>query len=93
VLKVAIVGLGWWGGHLFDVIDSVEELAPVMGVDPTAEGKAFCDKYSLVYGADLDAALSNRNVDAVILATPHGLHKDQTLTALAAGKVVSAKSR
>jgi predicted dehydrogenase len=88
VLSIAIVGLGWWGGHLFDVTNSVEELSPVMGVDPTQEGKAFCEKHGLAYSADLDAALANTEVDGAILATPHSLHKAQALAALSAGKAV-----
>lgn len=37
---------------------------------------------------DLDAMLADDSVDAVYLATPNHLHKQQTLTAIAAGKHV-----
>jgi predicted dehydrogenase len=88
MLKVAIAGLGWWGRHLIDVMKSVEDLRAVMGVDPTAEGRAFCDQNGLQYVDDLQKALADPQIDGVILATPHSLHKPQVLAAVAANKAV-----
>jgi predicted dehydrogenase len=88
MLKIAIVGLGWWGRHLFDVIKEVDELDAVMGVDPTPDGRAFCEGQGIAYADRFDNALADPTIDAVLLATPHSLHEGQVIAAVAAGKQV-----
>ena len=50
--------------------------------------KRFEDDFGGIAYADYDAMLGNADVDAVYVATPHELHMQHTLAALAAGKCV-----
>ena len=50
--------------------------------------KRFEDDFGGIAYADYDAMLGNVDVDAVYVATPHELHMEHTVAALAAGKCV-----
>lgn len=89
-LKVAVIGLGQWGREILDQL----------GKFPQAEIAAICDNYpamlrrssSKAPGAapveDYKAVLANKDIAAVIIATPSHQHKEIALAALAAGKHV-----
>lgn len=89
-LKFGVIGLGAWGREMLDQL----------GRTPEAQIVAVCDHYpaSLKRGgskapdaaqiADYKELLANKDVQAVIVATPTHLHKDIVLAALAAGKHV-----
>ena len=92
--KVAIIGLGAQGR------DILEQLGRLDLKKPHAEVVALCDNYPAMLrraarnapGAalveDYQAVLDNKEVRAVIVATPSYLHKDIAIAALAAGKHV-----
>ena len=88
MIKAAIVGLGWWGRHIVGSLrDSGEiRLARAVDVDPASAG--FAARNDLALTTDLDDALADSGIDAVILATPHSLHEQQIMAAVAAGKHV-----
>ena len=48
----------------------------------------FLDRHGLVPVRTLDAALADKDIDAVVLATPHSQHPDQIVAVAAAGKAV-----
>ena len=89
-LKVGVIGLGPRGREILD------QLAKF----PQAEVAAICDNYlaMLRRGAakapgaaqveDYKAVLANKDVAAVVVATPSHLHREITIAALAAGKHV-----
>ncbi len=87
MISAAIVGLGWWGKKLTQVIAGSPALRIVRGVDPNAAAVADFNPGFPISG-DLDAALADPQVQAVILATPHSLHDSQIEKAVAAGKHV-----
>lgn len=89
-LKVALVGLGWWGRKMVSVLrGAAEEIEIVLAVEPSLESVAdFARRHNLTVVADYAVALRNADVQAVILATPHSLHEDQIAHAVAAGKHV-----
>ena len=94
IVKVAVIGLGPWGREILD------QLARIPLKDTHAEVVAICDNYpamlrrsaSKAPGAtqaeDYKAVLDNKDVQAVIIATPSHLHKDIAIAALKAGKHV-----
>jgi predicted dehydrogenase len=88
VLKTAVVGLGWWGKKIVRDLQGSAHLDVVVGIDPTAEGRAFAEQAGLTSGADLDDALADERVEAVVLCTPHKLHADQIVAAAEAGRHV-----
>ena len=85
----AIVGLGWWGKKMTTLVNAGgAEMHFVRGVDPNPEARAFADDMGLHFSSDLADALSDPDVEAVVLATPHSLHQSQIAQAVAAGKHV-----
>jgi UDP-2-acetamido-3-amino-2,3-dideoxy-glucuronate N-acetyltransferase len=85
-IKVAVVGVGYWGKNLvrnFYQLGALEALCDVEGSAAAAckyqyEGVKFCSEFSEV--------LANPCVDAVVLATPAVTHYEMAKAALKAGK-------
>jgi predicted dehydrogenase len=75
VIQAAMVGLGRWGKSLMDAAAKSERIRFTRTADP-------------VDGTSLEEVLRDRSVQAVVLATPHSLHREQALAAAAAGKHV-----
>jgi predicted dehydrogenase len=90
VINAAIIGLGWWGkNHLAAAQGRSAKLRFVHGVSkeidaalPLAEANGF------TLSDDLEHALADPRVEAVVLATPHSLHTDQIVRVAGAGKPV-----
>lgn len=53
-----------------------------------AAAETFAKEQNLTVFPSIDAMLASDEIDAVIIATPNGLHADQTIQALQAGKHV-----
>jgi 2-hydroxy-4-carboxymuconate semialdehyde hemiacetal dehydrogenase len=93
-IRVAVVGAnGAFGMKHLDGLANIED-AEVTVVAATSQEKA--DGVAAKYGipnavVGLEAVLERDDVDAVILATPTGLHAGQTQAVLAAGKHVQVE--
>jgi predicted dehydrogenase len=88
-VKTAIVGLGWWGRKMTHLMSGGDAgLKLVRAVDPAPEAAEFAAQYGMAFSADLETALADPEVEAVILATPHALHEAQIEASVAAGKHV-----
>jgi predicted dehydrogenase len=94
MLQAAIVGLGRWGQNL---VDSVQEngvpkgsaIRFTKGITRTpAKAVEYAAAQALDLSDDLDSALSDADLDAVVLATPHDQHAAQIEAVSAAGKHV-----
>jgi len=89
-VKVGMIGLGTWGREILNTLAVIDQADVAMICDTyaasvrrsasTAPGAAQTEAY--------DAILQNKDVKAVIVATPTHLHKDIALAALKAGKHV-----
>lgn len=89
-LKVAVIGCGVWGR---DILNTLARLA-------SCEVVAVCDTYGAMLKRAKDAApkattttdykeiLANKDIPAVIIATPSHQHKEIVIAALKAGKQV-----
>ncbi len=89
MIKAAIVGLGWWGKHIVQSLKASDKLRIVRGIDVKPEAvSGFASEHNIPLSADLQEALDDPNVQAVILATPHSLHEQQIVRAAGAGKHV-----
>lgn len=89
MIRAAVVGLGWWGRHIVGSISGSDKLRIVRGVDPRPNVLDFLaaeERFPLT--SELEDALCDAKVDAVILATPHSLHEEQIVRCAAAGKHV-----
>ncbi|MDW8310153.1 MAG: Gfo/Idh/MocA family oxidoreductase [Verrucomicrobiales bacterium] len=93
-VKVAVIGLGPWGREILDQLERWPR------EETHAQVVALCDNYkpmlnrsaSKAPGAalveDYRAVLDNKDVQAVIIATPTHLHREIAVAALQAGKHV-----
>jgi predicted dehydrogenase len=88
-VRAAIVGMGRWGQRLTLSIQGSSRIQFVAGVTRRVErAQEFADQYNIPLTPHLDDVISNRAIDAVVLATPHSQHPEQVLAAIAAGKHV-----
>lgn len=91
MLNAAIVGLGWWGQTLVEsVADGSDAIRFVAGTTRTVspETEAFARRHGLRLVTGHEALLGDREVDALVLATPPLGHRAQVIAAAAAGKHV-----
>ncbi|MGE5792712.1 MAG: Gfo/Idh/MocA family protein, partial [Bacteroidota bacterium] len=88
MVRVAIVGLGWWGRIIAGLLGGSTKLAAVKGIDPDPRAAEFARAQGLAHGTDLAEALADPAVDAVVLCTPHSLHCQQIVAAANARKHV-----
>ena len=89
MLSAAIVGLGWWGKQIVTCLAESDKIRIVRGVDVDAASvREFADDHGLALVEDYQTVLDDPAIDAVILATPHGLHERQVLDAAEAGKQI-----
>jgi predicted dehydrogenase len=89
MISAAIVGLGRWGRALTEASIGHERLKIVRAVEPEiAPATDYCARHGLELSGDLAAVLADDAIDAVLLATPHSLHRAQVIACAAAGKQV-----
>ena len=90
MINAAIVGLGWWGKTLVESAANSEAIRFVAGATRTVtpEIEAFAKQHGLLLRPKYEAVLADREVDAVVLATPHSLHGAQVVAAAGARKHV-----
>ena len=88
-INAAIVGLGRWGQLLVSSVDGSEKIKFTAAVTRTpAKAKEFCAARDIELSNDLTNVLSDDNIDALVIATPHTQHFDQLMAAASAGKHV-----
>jgi predicted dehydrogenase len=88
MINVAMVGLGRWGQTILNSIQGKStRLRIVHGVSKeTDAGQALAQKYGFRLSSELDDAIADPQVQAIMLATPHSLHVEQIRKVAAAGK-------
>jgi predicted dehydrogenase len=82
-LRVAVVGLGWWGRTVVPLLQSSAQLEVVCGVDVRA-----VEMPGLRVLSSYEEALRDPVVQAVVLCTPHTQHTGQIIAAARAKKHV-----
>jgi predicted dehydrogenase len=88
-VRIALIGMGWWGQKMLSVLGTVAEIRVVRAVEPNlAAARARLAGRDIPLTADYAEALADPAVEAVVLATPHALHEAQIAQAVAAGKHV-----
>ena len=88
MLKAAVIGLGWWGKHIVRRTEGSRDLKLVLAVDQNEELGSFARDNGVPYSSRFADALASKDVEAVILATPHSMHTAQIAAAAKAGKHV-----
>jgi len=88
VIKLAQIGVGYWGPNLlrnFNLIDDVI-VKKAIDVDPDRREYVKQNYKSVSTGEDIAEVLEDNDIDAVIIATPAGLHYEMAKRVLLSGK-------
>jgi predicted dehydrogenase len=88
MLRVAVVGLGWWGRIIVGLLKESGKLRVVCGVDTSPAAESFATQSGISFKKNFEEALSDPSVEGVVLCTPHSLHCDQIVRAANAKKHV-----
>ncbi|RDC62749.1 Gfo/Idh/MocA family protein [Adhaeribacter pallidiroseus] len=92
VLRVAILGLGSYGTRVADAMQTCKRAKLVGAISGTpTKLKEWQTKYNIpaknCYSYDnFDQIKNNKDIDAVYVITPNGLHRDQVIRVAKAGK-------
>src|SRR5262245_44328984 len=90
MIRAAIVGMGWWGKTLVEATSGSSNVQFTVGASrhPTAEIIDFAKANGLKVVQGFEDAIADRDVDAVVLATPPTTHVTEVVAAAKAGKHV-----
>ncbi len=88
-IKFAILGCGTIGDVHARAINAADgaELVAVCDADK-ARAERYAEKYGVKAYTDYAELLKNPNIDAISICTPSGMHAEQSISALKAGKHV-----
>ena len=90
MLKVAQIGVGYWGPNLLRNLVTDKNISVKMVADKSKERRTFVsNKYPDIPVTDNnDLIFKNNDIDAVVIATPVKSHFDLSMQALQSGKHV-----
>lgn len=89
MINCAIIGLGRWGRALVEAAHNVPRLRITRAVETDLNGaRDFCSERKLALTENFASVLEDTSIDAILLATPHSLHKEQVIASAAACKQV-----
>ncbi len=90
MINAGIAGLGRWGRVLIDSVhgksDLIKITAGCTGRRHLAED--YCAEKGINLRESFEELLGDDSLDAIILATPHGQHREQVIAAAKAGKQI-----
>ena len=86
-LDLAVIGLGWWGRIIVPLAKASSKLRVVRVADPDPKAAEFARSQGVPLSS-FDEILQDRNVQGVVLCTPHTQHTDQIVRAANAKKHV-----
>ena len=83
VIKISIAGLGWWGKVMINRLSSSNKVKIVNLIDPYPDEDALklAESKDLRVFDEIDDAIKNDNINAIILCTPNSFHMEQTINA------------
>jgi predicted dehydrogenase len=88
-LRFGILGCGVIGPHHARSIADLDDAALVAVADRTTErARKLADEYGCAWHDDLSGLLLSEDLDVVCICTPSGMHAEQAMAALEAGKDV-----
>ncbi len=93
MIRAAIAGLGRWGRSFVESVRGSEKIRFVHGVETAAETRSestrrFAAQHEFALTDDLARVTADPEVDAIVLATPHSLHRAQVIACAHAAKPV-----
>jgi predicted dehydrogenase len=88
MLPVALIGLGWWGKTIAGLLARSTKLRVVRAVDVDPAAGEWARARGIAFSTDYADALADPTARAVVLCTPHALHRAQILAAVTRRKHV-----
>ena len=90
MLSIAVIGLGWWGRVIVPLVERSPKLRVVRAAAHvgSAHEEEFARSHGLPFSENMEDALRDPQVQAVVLCTPHSQHAGQIVQAASAGKHV-----
>ena len=88
-MRAAFVGTGWWGSELAAAAGRSGLVEVALACSPDGgQRAAFAARFKCRETGSFEEVLTDRAIEAVVLATPHSLHAIQVEAAARAGKHV-----
>jgi predicted dehydrogenase len=89
MIRIGIIGLGWWGKQIVGCLKESPHFKIVAGCDIDHNMAApFARAHGFDLVTDFKELLKRSDLDAIAVVTPHLLHEEMAIAALAAGKQV-----
>ena len=89
MIRIGIIGLGWWGKQIVTCLKESPRFAVVAGCDVDHNMAApFAREHAFDLVTDYRDLLNRADIDAIAVVTPHLLHEEMAVAALQAGKQV-----
>ena len=89
MIRIGIIGLGWWGKQIVTCLAESARFTVVAGCDVDHNMAAsFAREHGFDLVTDYKDLVARRDLDAIAVVTPHLLHEEMAIAALAAGKQV-----
>lgn len=90
MVKIAIVGYGYWGKNLVRNFNALQDCDLALVVEKNEKLRSACERLypNIRTTADLDVALTDPDIQAVVIATPVDTHYPLAKRALEHGKHV-----
>lgn len=85
---IGIIGSGFMGRTYAETISKCCQRARLAAVAGGSRAEQLAADYGVALETEVDALAARDDVDAVFIATPHHVHAEQALAAIAAGKHV-----
>ena len=86
-IHFGIIGSGYMGSTHAEAVRRLPN-AELVAVAGGSRAPALAERYKMAFEADKEALLRRSDIDAIVVTTPHHLHVEETLSALANGKHV-----
>ena len=95
MLKLAFVGLGWWGKELARAASELPSRLDIAGCYSLSPSEItdFKALYSAKPYASYNEVLNDASINGVVLSTPHTCHASQVVQAAKARKQVFVEIR
>jgi predicted dehydrogenase len=89
MIRIGIIGLGWWGKQIVTCLTESPRFTVVAGCDVDHNMAApFARTHGFDLVTDYKELLKRADLDAIAVVTPHALHEEMAVAAFATGKQV-----
>ena len=89
MIKAAVIGLGWWGRLITTTLKDSDKIEVIrIAARTPSKHQNFADETGIKLMQNYSDVLADKEVEAVILCTPHSQHESQVMDAIAAGKQI-----